>query len=212
MKFETIKLNQLQPAEYNPRIITPDEQKRLAENLKEFGLVDPIIVNLKNNHIIGGHQRYNVLSKTSADKDFSMIRLGDIGWVFEDDKLSIKDDEHEKALNLALNKISGDWDYGKLTNILNELQVSNFNMDLTGFDDVELSTFNIDELIQIDNTLFDEESPQLRHDIDPSNGRREIREERTKEHLESGSEVLDEVMVSSDETNHYRCPKCGYEW
>ena len=73
MKFEKVKLNQLIPSEYNPRIITPDEQKRLEENLKEFGVVDPIIVNLKNNHIVGGHQRYNVLSKLSdEEKEFSM--------------------------------------------------------------------------------------------------------------------------------------------
>ena len=59
--FKKIKLIDIQPAEYNPRYITTDELTKLANSIHSFGFVDPIIVNLKNNRIVGGHQRYKVL-------------------------------------------------------------------------------------------------------------------------------------------------------
>lgn len=140
MQFEKITLDEIKPSEYNPRIISEEELEKLEKNIKEFGLVDPIIINLKNNHIIGGHQRYEVLRKIAGtDTDYEnmelqLIRLGNIGWVFTETDLNIKDDAHEKALNLALNKISGEWDTPKLNNVLVELGDLNFDIDLTGFD------------------------------------------------------------------------------
>ena len=61
MKIEKIKLNDIIPTDYNPRTITNEEIIKLQNSINTFGMVDPIIINLKNNHIIGGHQRYNVL-------------------------------------------------------------------------------------------------------------------------------------------------------
>lgn len=45
----------------------------------------------------------------------------------------------EKALNIALNKISGDWDNDKLEELLSELKQTDIDMDVTGFsfDEVE---------------------------------------------------------------------------
>ncbi|WP_303235787.1 ParB N-terminal domain-containing protein [Methanosphaera cuniculi] len=154
MKFEKITLDEIIPSPYNPRIISEDELTKLEKNIKEFGLVDPIIINLKNMHIIGGHQRYEVLRKLAGtDTDYEnltlqLIRLGNIGWVFTETDLNIQDEAHEKALNLALNKISGEWDTPKLNNILIELEDLNFDIDLTGF---ELDTFIFDTTKE-DNT------------------------------------------------------------
>ena len=63
MKIDKITLNEIKPATYNPRIMSIEEQEKLEKTLQEFGLVDPIIINLKNNQIIGGHQRYEILQK-----------------------------------------------------------------------------------------------------------------------------------------------------
>lgn len=143
MKVEKITINQLQPADYNPRQITDEDLNTLTDNLEEFGLVDPIIVDLTDdNTIIGGHQRYKVIeNKHDTDYKLNMIRLGDIGWVFDETQLKIPDKNHQKALNLSLNKISGEWDVPKLDRILVELKDNHFDIELTGF---ELKTdFNI---------------------------------------------------------------------
>ena len=149
MEIEHIKITDLKPAEYNPRRISDEDYQKLKNSISTFGLVDPIIVNLKNMHIVGGHQRYDVLlDQSMEDNDFvaelPMIRLGDVGFVFTDTSLSIEDDAHEKALNLALNKISGEWDELKLQPLLEELELSPIDIELTGFSEPELEEWNID--------------------------------------------------------------------
>ena len=142
MNFEKIKLEELQPSEYNPRQISGEQSDKLKNSLQEFGLVDPIIVNLKTKHVIGGHQRYNIL-KQNKNKEYSLIKLGDIGWIFDDENITIKDENHEKALNVALNKISGEWDKQKLQELFQELNTESFNLEITGFNNIELNSFNI---------------------------------------------------------------------
>nr|DAD85329.1 MAG TPA: adenine specific DNA methyltransferase [Siphoviridae sp. ct8Ri8] len=149
MEIEHIKITDLKPAEYNPRRIGDEDYQKLKNSISTFGLVDPIIVNLKNMHIVGGHQRYDVLlDEHMLDNDFlaelPMIRLGDVGFVFTDTELSIRDDDHEKALNLALNKINGEWDELKLQPLLEELELSPIDIQLTGFSEHELEELNID--------------------------------------------------------------------
>lgn len=126
MKIEKIKLNDIIPTDYNPRTITNEEIIKLQNSINTFGMVDPIIINLKNNHIIGGHQRYNVLQdqyiqNNEFDVELNLIRLGDVGWVFTDTDLTVESDDHEKALNIALNKISGEFDNTKLNKILEDI-------------------------------------------------------------------------------------------
>ena len=82
--------------------------------------------------IIGGHQRYDVLlDQYMLDNDFyaelNLIRLGDIGWVFVDEDLKLDDETREKALNLVLNRIDGEWDVDKLGEIFKDLQEVDFD-------------------------------------------------------------------------------------
>lgn len=158
MEFEKIQITDIEPAEYNPRKISKKEYKKLSKSINEFGLVDPIIINLKNgNKIIGGHQRYDVLKQEYDEGrlfgDLELIRLGDIGWVFTETSLNIKSEEHEKALNLALNKISGQWDFEKLDNLLDELNSLDFDVELTGFDSFD-EDLEFDKLM--DKVEYDE--------------------------------------------------------
>jgi ParB/RepB/Spo0J family partition protein len=63
MKIEQVKISELKPAEYNPRLMTEKQAEDLTKSIKEFGIVDPIIVNSnpeRKNIIVGGHQRINV--------------------------------------------------------------------------------------------------------------------------------------------------------
>lgn len=150
MEFETITLNEIKPSKYNPRIITPEEQEKLEKNLQEFGLVDPIIINVKTNQIIGGHQRYEILKKQDTNTKYTLLKQGDIGWVFKESNLQIQDEIHEKALNLALNKISGQWDTNKLQPLLEEITLTDLDVELTGFDNIDYTEINettLDEIL-----------------------------------------------------------------
>lgn len=156
MKIEKINIKNIKMADYNPRLITTDELEKLENSINKFGLVDPIIINLKNNTIIGGHQRFKILKKQYEEKDLYLINLGDIGWVFDGIDIKIDDENTEKALNIALNNINGDWDTTKLNEILEDLTLSDFDVNLTGFDETELS-FDNDDIFSEKIDEFDED-------------------------------------------------------
>lgn len=152
--IERINIKDITPADYNPRKMRDEEFRSLIKSMDEFGVVDPLTVNLKNNTIIGGHQRYSVLYQQDDNQELYLLRLGDIGWAFPSTDLEIKDEAHEKALNLALNRIKGEFDVIKLNPILEEL--SEFNLDrLTGFD-VELDDVNYDISMPVEEDEPDE--------------------------------------------------------
>lgn len=89
----------------------------------EFGYVAPIIVNADMT-VISGHQRLKVLKE--------------LGYTEIDCNIVDLDKKKEKALNIALNKISGDWDNDKLEELLLELKDENYDLDITGFEKNEL--------------------------------------------------------------------------
>ena len=94
MEIVKVDINELISPEYNPRQITDDEMEKLKNSINEFGYIAPIIVNKHNNHIIGGNQRYEALKS---------LGYTDVDVIFIDES----DSNREKAINLALNKISG---------------------------------------------------------------------------------------------------------
>jgi site-specific DNA-methyltransferase (adenine-specific) len=136
MEIKNIKITSLKPAKYNPRKISRTMLKKLKDNIKSFGLVDPLVVN-SNMTIIGGHQRYK-----------ACLELG-----FEEMPCVVLElsESKERALNLALNKITGDWDKTKLEKLLDDLNVE--DIILTGFSDDELS--RIVEDINIESPEYD---------------------------------------------------------
>lgn len=181
LDIERMKLCDIEPADYNPRHINNTQYSKLSKSIKDFGLVDPIIINLQNNKIIGGHQRYQVLldEYTSDDEDLYVLRLGDIGWAFPTTDLKIKSDEHEKALNIALNQqnMMGEWDNAKLELLLTELDEVNFDLEMTGFEDYELELyldgdyeqFNMNDYEDDD---YDDELPSDYMDVTGDNARK----------------------------------------
>lgn len=121
-----IELNKMNPAAYNPRVtLTEDmaEYKALKASIEEFGEVEPIVWNKRTGNIVGGHQRYNVLKALGEKTAF--VSVVDI------------DEREEKALNIALNKVSGDWDEAKLKELLESLDVEEINV--TGFNMDEIA-------------------------------------------------------------------------
>lgn len=128
MNVERIKMSKLNPAKYNPRKdLKPgdNEYEKLKRSMAEFGYVEPIIWNKRTGNIVGGHQRYKIL-KDMKYKEAECV-IVDL------------DDNREKALNVALNKISGEFDIPLLTDLLKDLSANDFDVSLTGFDENEIS-------------------------------------------------------------------------
>ena len=132
MEIRTLNIDQLVPADYNPRKkLKPGdaEYEKLKRSLQEFGYVDPVIWNERTGHVIGGHQRLQVLIDSGeTEVQVSVVDL---------------DEDQEKALNIALNKISGEWDMAALAELLDELKRTDLDLALTGFDADE-----VDELFR----------------------------------------------------------------
>lgn len=130
MQIEKVKLSSLSPAQYNPRVrLRPGdaEYEKLKRSIETFGYIDPIIINADGT-IIGGHQRFYVLQDLGYD-EIDVVKLN-------------LDENEERALNVALNKISGEWDEEKLKDLLKGLKLDDYDFTLTGFEENEL-----DELI-----------------------------------------------------------------
>ena len=139
-KRERIAIKALKRARYNPRKISKKELQKLTESIKTYGLVQPIVVN-KDYTIIGGHQRVEACRQLGMQEvDVYVLNLN-------------KDDE--KTLNLALNRISGDWDDAALHDLLNELAEKN-RMALTGFDAKELEKLKWKQGNQINRKLIED--------------------------------------------------------
>lgn len=131
MNIQKIKIESLKPAEYNPRKdLKPEDEEyqKIKKSITEFGYVAPVIVN-SNMTVIGGHQRLKVLKE--------------LGYTEVECVVVDLDQEKEKALNIALNKISGDWDNDKLEELLAELKQTDIDMDITGF-----SFDEVDEILK----------------------------------------------------------------
>lgn len=127
MEWKELKIDELKPAAYNPRkkLKAGDkEYEKIKNSILEFGYVEPIIVNFDMT-VIGGHQRLTVLKDLGYD-------------VVQAVMVHIEDEAKVKALNIALNKITGAWDEQLLADLLVDLQKENFNTDLTGFEPPEV--------------------------------------------------------------------------
>lgn len=125
----------LLPADYNPRKdLKPGdaEYEKLKRSIEQFGYVEPVIWNQTTGRVVGGHQRLKVLI--------------DMGMTEVDCVVVAMDEEKEKALNIALNKISGDWDKDKLALLIADLQGADFDVSLTGFEPAEIDALFKDTL------------------------------------------------------------------
>lgn len=147
MVIRTIPVELINPAPYNPRKdLQPGdpEYEKLRRSVEEFGLVEVLVWNQQTGNLVGGHQRFKVLKEQGVKEvTVSVVNF---------------DEAKEKALNIALNKISGDWDLEKLSVLLFELEDTGLS-NLTGFDDEEIaelrSTFVVEDT-PVDDPVVDD--------------------------------------------------------
>ena len=131
---KTIKITDLKHPAYNPREIKREDIDALKRSIERFGLRGLITVNTskgRDGFIIGGNM--------------TVMALKELGWKTipkENVDLVYMPEKEEKALSLALNKIAQrrDWNDERLAELMVELNHSDFDLTLTGFNEVEIST------------------------------------------------------------------------
>ena len=135
MNIEKKNVKDLLPADYNPRKdLKPGdpEYEKLKRSIEQFGYVEPVIWNRQTGRVVGGHQRLKVLIDTGiTEVDVVVVDMNT---------------EKEKALNIALNKISGEWDTDKLALVIADLQGADFDVSLTGCEPEELDDLFRDDV------------------------------------------------------------------
>jgi len=122
-----MRLADINLATYNPRKdLKPGdpEYEKLKRSIEEFDCVEPLVWNKRSNRLIGGHQRLKILKEKGIEE--SEISVVDL------------EERKEKALNVALNKIEGSWDFTKMADLMTELDDGEFDLELTGFDMSEI--------------------------------------------------------------------------
>jgi len=141
MKHEiiTMRLEDLKPAKYNPRRISPEAQEKLSASIKKFGMLQPIIWNKQTGNIVGGHQRFKIL-KARGDDLVEVVQID-------------CDEKTEKAINITLNNKGLQGDFTKdVFEIINDLALDEI------FEDIGLDQFASKPDVRFEEDfLFDDE-------------------------------------------------------
>ncbi len=146
MQVDIRPIKGIKTAKYNPRKISDQALESLKQSIQRFGFVDPVIVNDRTGVLVGGHQRIK------AAKELGLEAVPVVGVNL--------DEGEEKALNVALNKISGEWDLDLLKGVLEDVQAAGLDLSLTGFSEDEwLAIKNEKELNENSNYSRKVEAP-----------------------------------------------------
>jgi DNA modification methylase len=158
MEIKKMQISQIQKADYNPRVelkLGDPAYEKLKNSIETFGFCKPLVFNRRTGHIVGGNQRLTVLK--------------DLGYTEAEVVVVELPLEQEKAFNIALNKIQGDWDEGKLALLLDELtKAPEFNVGLTGFETDEISDI-LDRALNAESPQDKEENFDVEEALDREN-------------------------------------------
>lgn len=120
MRTKQVDPTTLTLAGYNPRKISDDEMAKLEASIERWGFVQPVIARA-DGEVVAGHQRLAAAIRMGVKK-VPVLTVEDL------------DDNEARLLNIALNKISGEWDDEKLGALFLELgEVPALDLSVTGF-------------------------------------------------------------------------------
>jgi DNA modification methylase len=126
LTVEQVPIESLHPDPANPRRISDDELDALTRSLRQWGFVQPVLARREDGTVIGGHQRLVAARR---------LGLATVPVIWLD-----LDTEQSRLLNLALNRIGGDWDEQLLARLLADLgRVEGLDLTLSGFGDDEIA-------------------------------------------------------------------------
>lgn len=168
MKTAIMDLKDINPAKYNPRVqLKPGDQEwdALKNSLDRFGVATPLVVNETTGNLVSGHQRLAVLKQSGETRvEVVLIQM---------------DEDKEKLLNVALNKIEGEWDEEKLKELFDEV----------GDEDIKFTGFTEEDI----EALYDGEEPDYDEDEEPE--KQEEKDSSSKEEKEEKDPDLREFSV-----------------
>lgn len=145
-EMQQVEISRLVPYANNSRTHTKEQIKKLQSSLREFGFVNPILIDRKYN-IIAGHGRVLAAKEDGIET---------VPCVFVDHLTEAQ----KKAYIIADNRLAEDagWDKDLLAIELENLKELEFDIDLLGFDAAELNTLlNAADDVKEDDFDVDEE-------------------------------------------------------
>ncbi len=134
---EFVSIDTITPSDYNPQMISDADMKKLEKSIEREGILENLVVN-KDGTIISGHKRYACAKKLGVESV-------PVRWV---DCPKSK----EKALNVAMNKIRGEFDMAILPDLI--LSLDHEMQEITGFSEEEIGKML--DVVKIDSVVEDE--------------------------------------------------------
>ncbi len=141
MEVKNVPIDSVNLYPENPREIEKGQFEKLRKSIREFGFVEPLVVNLRDDDsfpesernkltIVGGNMRWRA-AKEEGYKEVPIVEVS-------------LNKAKEAILNIALNRISGKWDIGKLEKMVYELSSEELglDLDLTGLEEWEQKLYN----------------------------------------------------------------------
>lgn len=151
MNIRIVPIDEINAAAYNPRVdLQPGnpEYEKLRRSIEKFGYVEPVVWNERTGNMVGGHQRYKIMVNELGHTELQ-VSVVDL------------DDQQERLLNIALNKVSGEWDEEALAALLDELQAAGAELTLSGFEDTEIDRLLADFMEPPEDQLGDFTNKEL---------------------------------------------------
>lgn len=145
--IEKVSRKDIHGAPYNPRIISKSAMDKLRKDLRDIGLLTPIVVNRRTMSIVSGHQRIEAMDTILKTDDYELtVAMVDL------------DNDQEVKANILMNNqsVMGEWDTNKLAEIKLSIPEIDFVVDL-GFEKADLDIMFID-----DPSFGDIVSPELK--------------------------------------------------
>lgn len=140
MQYYLADVSELIPYVRNARTHSEAQVAQIAASIREFGFLSPILV-AEDNTILAGHGRLAAalklgLKKVPCVKENHLTETQKRAYIIADNKLSL----------------NAGWDNELLAVELSELEGADFNLDLLGFDEAELSSiFDADKDVNDDD-------------------------------------------------------------
>ena len=186
--FEEVKKiprSQIKRAEYNPRIIDEESLKKLTKDIREHGLVTPLVWNKRTGVLVSGHQRLVAMDKIHRKKDYEVpVAVIDV------------DEKEEKQLNVQMNNpsLQGSWDLGALASLRDD----GISFDDMGFNKADID-FMYDGEIDFDGDVLDDDNSSDDGDSDDEQSTISKRDTPFDEEVEDEKDKLADMSELNDE-------------
>jgi len=208
VKKQVVKVSDLKQYSKNPRKITEEDKAILKQGLEEYGDLGGIVYNVQLECLVGGNQRSVTLDPSDkiviTERFKKPTKTGTVaeGYILNNgEKFSYREvawnEQRHKAATLIANKAGGTWDFGMLTETLRELNEQKFNMNMTGFNKVELDNY----IMPVDFSDLPSSTGEMVVNVEGATKieHRKIGEEQIKENFEKAERFHIEIWLKSAE-------------